>query len=176
MIYLEIFLAFLIPGILGYGGGPSSIPLVEREVVGTYEWMTTAEFAEVLALGNALPGPILTKMGAYIGYEAGGVLGSIIAISASVLPSLLLMIFLAGLLYKLKGTNKFTTLTLLIRPVIAILLGVIVVDFLFSSLDVSGTFHTIFLIVLSFILLQILKIHPALVIVIGLVYGAVFIR
>ncbi|CAD2070758.1 Chromate transport protein [Jeotgalicoccus aerolatus] len=176
MIYLEIFLAFLIPGILGYGGGPSSIPLVEREVVGTYEWMTTAEFAEVLALGNALPGPILTKMGAYIGYEAGGVLGSIVAISASVLPSLLLMIFLAAILYKLKGTNKFKTLTLLIRPVIAILLGVIVVDFLFNSFDVSGTFHTVFLIIVSFLLLQVVKLHPAVVIVIGLIYGGLFIR
>ncbi|HJG33482.1 chromate transporter [Jeotgalicoccus aerolatus] len=176
MIYLEIFLAFLIPGILGYGGGPSSIPLVEREVVGTYEWMTTAEFAEVLALGNALPGPILTKMGAYIGYEAGGVLGSIVAISASVLPSLLLMIFLAAILYKLKGTNKFKTLTLLIRPVIAILLGVIVVDFLFNSFDVSGTFHTVFLIIVSFVLLQVVKLHPAVVIVIGLIYGGLFIR
>lgn len=176
MIYLEIFLAFLIPGILGYGGGPSSIPLVEREVVGTYEWMTTAEFAEVLALGNALPGPILTKMGAYIGYEAGGVLGSIVAISASVLPSLLLMIFLAAILYKLKGANKFKTLTLLIRPVIAILLGVIVVDFLFNSFDVSGTFHTVFLIIVSFVLLQVVKLHPAVVIVIGLIYGGLFIR
>ena len=176
MIYLEIFLAFLIPGILGYGGGPSSIPLVEREVVGTYEWMKTAEFAEVLALGNALPGPILTKMGAYIGYEAGGVLGSIVAISASVLPSLLLMIFLAAIFYKLKGTNKFKTLTLLIRPVIAILLGVIVVDFLFNSFDVSGTFHTVFLIIVSFVLLQVVKLHPAVVIVIGLIYGGLFIR
>lgn len=176
MIYIEIFLAFLIPGILGYGGGPSSIPLVEREVVGTYEWMTTTEFAEVLALGNALPGPILTKMGAYIGYEAGGVLGGIVAISASVLPSLLLMIFLATILYKLKGTKKFSTLILLIRPVIAILLGVIVVDFFTNSLDVSGTFHTVFLMILSFVLLKIIKIHPALVIIIGLVYGAVFIR
>lgn len=176
MIYIEIFLAFLIPGILGYGGGPSSIPLVEREVVGTYEWMTTTEFAEVLALGNALPGPILTKMGAYIGYEAGGVLGSIVAISASVLPSLLLMIFLATILYKLKGTQKFSTLILLIRPVIAILLGVIVVDFFINSLEVSGTFHTVFLIILSFVLLKIVKIHPAIVIIIGLVYGAVFIR
>ena len=176
MIYLEIFLAFLIPGVLGYGGGPSSIPVVEREVVGTYEWMTTAEFADVLALGNALPGPILTKMGAYIGYEAGGVLGSIVAISASVLPSLLLMIFLAAILYKLKGTNKFKTLTLLIRPVIAILLGVIVVDFLFNSFDVSGTFHTVFLIIVSFVLLQVVKLHPAVVIVIGLIYGGLFIR
>lgn len=176
MIYFEIFLAFLIPGVLGYGGGPASIPLVEREVVGTYGWMTTGEFAEVLALGNSLPGPILTKMGAYIGYEAGGVLGSIVAVTASVLPSLVVMILLATLLYKLKGTNKFKTLTTLIRPVIAILMGVIVVDFLFNSLEVSGSFHTIFLIVVSFILLQIVKIHPAFVIVIGLIYGALFIR
>lgn len=176
MIYIEIFLAFLIPGVLGYGGGPSSIPLVEREVVGTYEWMTSIEFAEVLALGNALPGPILTKMGAYIGYEVGGVFGSIIAMSASVLPSLLLMIFLATLLYKLKGTKKFSTLTLLIRPVIAILLGVIVIDFFIDSLNVSGTFHTVFLIILSIILLKIIKIHPAIVIIIGLLYGAIFIR
>ena len=86
------------------------------------------------------------------------------------------MILLAALLYKLKGTNKFSTLTTLIRPVIAILMGVIVVDFLFNSLEVSGGFHTIFLIVIAFILLQIVKIHPAFVIMIGLIYGALFIR
>jgi chromate transporter len=35
MIYWHLFLAFFISGILGYGGGPASIPLVEHEVVGT---------------------------------------------------------------------------------------------------------------------------------------------
>lgn len=62
MIYWQLFLAFFIPGILGYGGGPASIPLVEHEVVENYEWMTTQEFSEVVALGNSLPGPIATKM------------------------------------------------------------------------------------------------------------------
>ncbi len=61
MLYWNIFLAFLIPGILGYGGGPASIPLIENEVVQRYEWMTVQEFSEVLALGNSLPGPIATK-------------------------------------------------------------------------------------------------------------------
>lgn len=60
MIYWEIFLAFFIPGILGYGGGPASIPLVENEVVHRYGWLSVSEFSEVLALGNALPGPIAT--------------------------------------------------------------------------------------------------------------------
>lgn len=60
MIYIQIFLAFFIPGILGYGGGPASIPLVEQEVVRNYGWMDSQQFAEVLALGNGLPGPILS--------------------------------------------------------------------------------------------------------------------
>src|SRR5699024_5972597 len=124
-----IFIAFFIPGVLGYGGGPSSIPLVEEEVVQNYGWMTSQEFSEVLALGNALPGPIATKMAGYIGFEVGGIFGSVVAVGATVLPSLMLMVFLAGVLYKMKGTKKFDTLTTLIRPVIAILLGVIAFDF-----------------------------------------------
>ncbi|MCG7333216.1 chromate transporter [Salinicoccus roseus] len=172
MIYLQIFLAFFIPGILGYGGGPASIPLVEQEVVQNYEWMDSQEFAEVLALGNALPGPIATKMAGFIGFEVGGVLGSVVAVTATVMPSLMLMVFLAGLLYRLKGTKKFETLTTLIRPVIAILLGIIAYDFFSSAFTDSGSLHTIILIVASFLMLTKFNVHPALVIIFGLVYGA----
>ncbi|WP_031545325.1 chromate transporter [Salinicoccus luteus] len=174
MIYLQIFLAFFIPGILGYGGGPASIPLVEQEVVQNYEWMDSQEFAEVLALGNALPGPIATKMAGFIGFEVGGVLGSVVAVTATVMPSLMLMVFLAGLLYRLKGTKKFETLTTLIRPVIAILLGIIAYDFFSNAFTDSGSLHTIILIVASFFMLTKFNVHPALVIIFGLVYGALF--
>src|SRR6185312_17228509 len=100
MIYWQIFVAFFIPGILGYGGGPSSIPLIENEVVNRYGWLTTHEFSEVLALGNALPGPIATKMAGYIGYQQAGVTGSVIALIATIAPSLMLIIPLLGLLLK----------------------------------------------------------------------------
>ena len=172
MIYLQIFLAFFIPGVLGYGGGPASIPLVEQEVVQNYEWMDSQEFAEVLALGNALPGPIATKMAGFIGFEVGGVLGSVVAVTATVMPSLMLMVFLAGLLYRLKGTKKFETLTTLIRPVIAILLGIIAYNFFSNAFADSGSLHTIILIVASFLMLTKFNVHPALVIIFGLVYGA----
>ena len=61
MIYWHLFLAFFIPGILGYGGGPASIPLVEHEVVGNYEWMSTQEFSEVVAIGKSLPCPLAAR-------------------------------------------------------------------------------------------------------------------
>lgn len=102
MTYLHIFWFFFITNILGYGGGPATIPLIQKEVVGHFQWMTTQEFNETLAMGNALPGPIATKMAGYIGFQEGGYIGSFIAVFATVAPSLILMIALMGLLYKFR--------------------------------------------------------------------------
>ncbi|MFD1029956.1 chromate transporter [Metaplanococcus flavidus] len=172
MIYWQIFLAFFIPGILGYGGGPASIPLVEKEVVDRYGWMSTQEFGEVLALGNALPGPVATKMAGYIGYTEGGILGSVIALFASVAPSLILMIGLMVTLLKYKDSPKVKNITKMIRPVIAVLLGVMALQFFMTSYEASGSVQTIVLIVISYWLLEIRKMHPAYVILMALLYGA----
>ena len=172
MIYFHIFLAFFIPGILGYGGGPASIPLIENEVVDRYEWMSVNEFSEVLAMGNALPGPIATKMAGYIGYAEGGILGAIVGVFATVAPSLILMISLLGLLMKFKDSPRVKRLTIVVRPVIAVLLGVMTYDFFFSSYEGAGLMQTILSGGISFILMEKLKVHPAYVIAGSLVYGA----
>jgi chromate transporter len=174
MIYWQIFLAFFIPGILGYGGGPASIPLVENEVVDRYGWLTTNEFGEVLAIGNALPGPIATKMAGYIGYAEGGVLGAIVGVFATVAPSLILMIMLLQILYRYKESPKVQALTNLVRPTIAVLLGVMTYQFFQNSFLDAGWFHTLLLIAVSYILLEKLKISPAYIIMGALCYGAVF--
>ncbi|UYG93892.1 chromate transporter [Cytobacillus firmus] len=171
MIYVQIFLAFFIPGILGYGGGPASIPLVENEVVDHYGWLTTNEFSEMLAMGNALPGPIATKMAGYIGYEQGGILGAIVGVFATVAPSLILMIALLGLLMKYKESPRVKRMTTYIRPVIAVLLGIMTYDFFFSAYEGAGIWQTLFIGLLSFFLMERLKVHPAYVIAGALVYG-----
>ncbi|MBG9542320.1 chromate transporter [Cytobacillus firmus] len=171
MIYVQIFLAFFIPGILGYGGGPASIPLVENEVVDHYGWLTTNEFSEMLAMGNALPGPIATKMAGYIGYEQGGILGAIVGVFATVAPSLILMIALLGLLMKYKESPRVKRMTTYIRPVIAVLLGIMTYDFFFSAYEGAGIWQTLFIGVVSFFLMERLKVHPAYVIAGALVYG-----
>lgn len=172
MIYWQIFLAFFIPGILGYGGGPASIPLVEKEVVDRYGWMTTQEFGEVLALGNALPGPVATKMAGYIGYTEGGILGSAVALFASVAPSLILMIALMVTLLKYKDSPKVKNITKMIRPLIAVLLGAMALQFFMTSYDTSGSIQTIVLVIISYWLLEVRKMHPAFVILMALAYGA----
>ncbi|MGI2327895.1 chromate transporter [Planococcus sp. YIM B11945] len=171
MIYWSIFLAFFIPGILGYGGGPASIPLVEKEVVDRYGWMSTQEFGEVLAFGNALPGPIATKMAGYIGYMEGGILGSIVGLFASVAPSLFLMLILMATLMKYKDSPQVKNITKLIRPIIAVLLGAMTLQFFMASTDSFGGIQTVVLIAVSYWMLEIRKIHPAFVILLALAYG-----
>lgn len=171
MIYWNIFLAFFIPGILGYGGGPASIPLVENEVVDRYGWYTVQEFSQILALGNSLPGPIATKMAGYIGYDVGGVLGAIIAVFATVAPSLILMIILLKILLKYKNSQKVKRLTSYVRPIIAILLGVMAWDFFVESYEGIGIWQTVGIGVISFFMIERWRIHPAIVIVAAFVYG-----
>ncbi|TYS59837.1 chromate transporter [Sutcliffiella horikoshii] len=173
MIYWEIFLAFFIPGILGYGGGPASIPLVENEVVHRYGWLSVSEFSEVLALGNALPGPIATKLAGYIGYEQAGVLGAAVGVFATVAPSLILMIALMSLLYKFRDSPKVKRMSNYVRPTIALLLGVMAFRFFAESYEASGTIQTVFLIIASYLLLEKWKVHPAYVIGGALIYGAI---
>ncbi|MGG5252598.1 chromate transporter [Neobacillus sp. SM06] len=173
MIYWKLFLAFLIPGLVGYGGGPASIPLVENEVVQHYGWMTVSEFSEVLALANALPGPIATKLAGYVGYQQAGIPGVLVAEFASVAPSLILMLGLLGLLYKFKDSPKVKRMTLYIRPTIAVLLGIMAYSFFAESFKGIGSWQTIFLMLASFLLMEKWKVHPAYVIVASLVYGGI---
>jgi len=174
MIYVDIFLAFFIPGIIGYGGGPASIPLIENQVVSTYGWMTTAEFSDTLALGNALPGPIATKLAGYIGYEQGGILGAFIALFATVGPSLILMLALLSLLYRYRDSARVKRLSSFVLPAIVILMANLTFDFFATSVGGISWIPTIIIAVVSYFALEKFKVHPALVIVVGLLVGGFF--
>lgn len=98
----DVLIAFTRATLLGYGGGPSTIPLYEIEVVQRYQWMTKEEFGQTLAFGNALPGPIATKMGAYIGYQVAGMPGAAVALAGTVIPTAVLMVALYSVLLQFR--------------------------------------------------------------------------
>lgn len=171
MIYWELFLAFFIPNIVGYGGGPAIIPLIEAEVVGRYGWMNGQEFAEILALGNALPSPIATKMAGYVGYEVAGTGGATVAVLATVVPTLLLMLGALGLLYRFRDSLRVKRMSQWVRPVIAIMMTGLVVSFFSEGLAGAGLLHTLLIGAVAAVALLHFKTHPALVVVGALAYG-----
>jgi chromate transporter len=168
----DLFLAFFRVGILGYGGGPSSIPLVHKEVVDKYKWMDSDEFGDILALGNALPGPIATKMAGYIGYRVGGILGMVNALAATMIPTIILMIILLTTLNSYKDQPWVKGMADAVVPVVAVMLAVLTWDFIKKSgKSKLGWARTAIALIASLVLLQILNIHPAILIFI-LLLGA----
>ena len=173
MIYLQIFWVFLITNLLGFGGGPAIIPLVQHEVVVVFGWLTEAEFAEVLAMGNALPGPIAPKMASYIGFQQAGILGATVALFATVAPSLALMLPLMGVLKRYQDSPQVQRLTKYIRPTIAVLLGLIAYQSFVATWVDSGPWHLLILSAISFLCLAKFKVHPVFVVLGAMLYGVI---
>jgi len=174
IIYLELFWVFFITNMLGYGGGPAIIPLVQHEVVEVFGWLTDIEFAEMLAMGNALPGPIITKMAGYIGLMQGGVLGAVVAILATIMPSLFMMLGLMGILMRYRESPQVKRLTIYVRPTVAVLLGTIALQLFMTSFQMMPPIHMIIITVAGYLSLERFKIHPAIVVACALAYGGVF--
>jgi chromate transporter len=164
MNQLHLFLAFFRVGMLGYGGGPSAIPLVHKEVVEKYKWMSNQEFADILALANALPGPIATKLAGYVGYRVGGVIGMFNAVLATTVPTIILMILLLTVLSSVKEEPWVLGMTKAVVPVVAVMLGVLTWEFIKQSRTSLGLFSAFAFLLGCFIVLQFLHIHPAILI------------
>ncbi len=169
----DLFLAFFRVGMLGYGGGPSSIPLVYKEVVENHKWMSADEFSDTLAIGNTLPGPIATKMAGYIGYREAGVLGMLNAVAATVLPTVGLMIILLASLATVRHYPWVEGMTRGVLPVVAVLLGVLTKNFVIRAVRDLGEVPMVVLLVGSYLLIQIIGIHPALVIFALIIFAVI---
>lgn len=174
--YLQLSWAMMKTGVLGYGGGPSVIPLIRYEAVTHYRWLENEEFGEILALANALPGPIATKMAAYLGYRKKGILGAVVSVLAHIIPSGAAMIALLSVVGWLSGSAVVQGMIGAVIPVIAVMLGVMAYEFGEKAVKGLGIYVGVGFFVLAFGLLQLVQLHPAIVIIVFLVYGAFHMR
>ena len=114
MIYWQLFSSFFLIGLFGFGGGYAILSLIQHEVL-TYGWMTPQEFTDIVAISQMTPGPIGINSATYTGYtacqtagmsDAMSVLGSVVATSALVLPSIIIMLIICQIYLRLKE-NKW---------------------------------------------------------------------
>ena len=173
MDLLRLFISFSKAGIFAYGGGPSMIPLVQEEVVDIHHWMTIEEFTDTLAMGYALPGPIATKMAAYIGYKVAHVPGLLMALFGTIFPSLLMMMILGISFMAYKDTPVVQAMLKAVRPAVVGLLVVVVWEMAPKSVN---SWHTALIAAAAFVAIGWLNLHPAIAIVATAALGLVVYR
>jgi len=163
MILLQIFWAFLRIGIFAIGGAYSFLPLIQKEVVERYGWLTKEEFLEVLGIVKIFPGAISIKFATYTGYKMAGVPGAIVANFANMLSPVILIIAATYLYSHYKTSpsvkNAFSMVQLVVFAMI------IAVAFQTVQIAELWQWKNLLVIVGAFALFLFTKIHPAFIIV-----------
>ena len=70
MLFLELFLTFFQIGLFGFGGGYAMLSMIQGEVVTSHNWLSSAEFTDIVAISQMTPGPIGINSATYVGYTA----------------------------------------------------------------------------------------------------------
>ncbi|ENM3951379.1 chromate efflux transporter [Vibrio cholerae] len=104
---LTIFKTFFALGWVSFGGPAAHIGYFRHTFVEKLGWLSEQEYAQFVALSQFLPGPGSSQVGFAIGYHRGGLAGAWAAFLGFTLPSVLIMLLLAGLSSHLLDTPLF---------------------------------------------------------------------
>lgn len=102
----EVFGAFLKLGCVAFGGPVAHLGFYEAEFVRKRQWITSADYADLVALCQFLPGPSSSQVGFAMGLKRAGLAGAFAAWAGFTLPAAILMLAFALGLDALGTTAK----------------------------------------------------------------------
>ena len=167
-ILLKMFYIFLKIGTFSFGGGNAILPLIRTEVVINNHWVAAKEFADLVAISQATPGPIAINAATYVGFRVAGFWGSIVATLGLVLPTFIIMLIFTKFFLKFKDNehvkNAFSAL-------IPATIGLVAAAAVLVSYDSFIDYKSIIIFALAFIALYKYEFDPILLTIIAGVVG-----
>lgn len=177
MTLLQLAFTFFYIGLFTIGGGQVAITLMYQPIV-EQGLLSPEEFYAMVAVSESTPGPIGINMATYIGCELYGILGGIVTTFATVLPSLIIILIIAKYFEKYKKTLIMKSIFTTVRPVSAGLVAVAAWNVIkISIVPVVMTGFAVLPIaffIVCFGLLIKTKISPIIVIILGGIFGVLF--
>ena len=131
MIYFDLLIGFLKVGLFAFGGGYGAIPLI-RDVVLSYGWIEDEKLTYMVAVSESTPGPIMVNLATYVGSSQAGFWGALIATTAVVLPSFIIVLLIMALLKKLLKSPYVQAVVRGLKPCI---IGIILATGIFMILQ-----------------------------------------
>ena len=170
MILLKFCWILIVVNALTIGGGFVMLPMLHKEFVDKYHWLTNQEFLDAIAMGQITPGP-LTVMNAFMGYKIYGLTGAIMAMISSYLPCIIIVTLVAKYYYTYKESIIVISSFNGIKPAVIGLLAAVAISLGNASLVDPITFG---IAIISFAVIAFTKIDPTFVIIGAGVVGALF--
>ena len=145
---LQLFGTFFVIGLFTIGGGYAMLSLIQGEVVVNHAWLTESAFTDIVAISQMTPGPVGINTATYVGYDvlaavSGspviGVIGSLVATLALVLPSFIIMLLIVRAYTRFSHNPFFEGVMGWLRPAVVGLIGAAAVILVVKTTWLDGT-------------------------------------
>ena len=180
-LYFLLYYEFLKTGIFAIGGGYAALPFLYY-MQSTYNWFTTDELTNMIAVSNITPGPIGINMATYTGYTTAGIIGSIVCTSAIESAPFVFSIIIMKIYDKFKACQSVSAIFNGLRPASCALLISIGLNLLYQtitytkeewSFPVQFDYRAILLFIILILPFSFMKKRPLLVILMGAAGGII---
>ena len=105
------------------GGGYAMLPLIERDVV-SRGWLTKEEFIDIFSVAQSLPGIFAVNISIFVGYRLRGMRGGAVCALGTILPSFLIILFIALFFTQVKDNVWVEKAFKGLRPAVVALIAV----------------------------------------------------
>jgi chromate transporter len=168
---LKLFTTFFRIGLFTFGGGYAMIPLIEHDVVDRNAWLRKDEFIDLLAVAQSAPGVFAVNMSVFVGYRMRGVAGALSAAFGCVMPSVAIILLIALFFRRFRHIEVVNNIFMGIRPVVVALIVVPVFNVARSA---RLGWSTVWIPVLSALLIVAFGVSPVYVIIVAGIAGFVW--
>lgn len=185
MIYIKLFCVFFKIGLFSVGGGLATLPFLQQ-LISKYGWITSEELINMIAISESTPGPIGVNTATFVGNNAIGIFGGIIATLGLIAPSIIIILIIAHYFSKFSEEHLVKSAFYGIRPAVAGLIGaagfevakitLFDIDRYFNTNNILDFFDvkSIILFILMLYLINKYKKHPIIYIIGAAAIGIVF--
>ncbi len=166
--FIELFRSFFWIGLTAFGGLAMTAH-IRKHVVEKKEWLSEHVFDSGLALCQIIPGAIVMQLSAYVGLKLKGVWGSVVSFVGFGLPAFLIM-FILSVIYK--HSKNIETVEIVLQGLRVIIVAIVAnAAYIFGKKNFSNVNDWI--IAVAAAVLFIIKLHPALVLIISAILGLI---
>ena len=162
----QIFVSFFKIDLMAFGGAYAAIPVIQKQIVDINGWLSYAEFADILAIDELTPGPIIVNCATFIGTKMAGPLGALAATLGCIVPTAIIASILLYIYLRYKGLDVMTGALNGIKCLVCALLVSSCISIVSNTLMVEGVVDVVavILFIASYILFRKTKLDPIIII------------
>lgn len=145
----QLFLQFFHVGVFSFGGGYATLPFL-YDIADKFHWYSAKQLTDMLAISSITPGPVGVNVATFAGFTTAGILGSLVATTAIILPSYIIVTIVFKVIDKFRTNRNIKGAIRGLKPAGCALLSAVGIKLLFTSnLHLLGTLILLGLLILS---------------------------